>query len=83
MTNQEYISKIFKESFDTRKTTEELVKEKRYCDFEDDIEDVIKEDFAKLGCDTSNGEPTWLGMSLWMSAKVSEKLKKKLEKYRK
>ena len=84
MTNREYISQIFSEAFDETKTTEELVEDKRYCDFEDDIWDVIEESFRRVfKIDTSSGEPTWLGMELWMGSKVCQKLIDKLEKYRK
>lgn len=79
MTNREYLSKLFSELFDETKPTEELIKDKTYCDFEDDIQEIIKEDFTRIGCDTSTGEPTWIGMELWMRSPVSERLMEKFE----
>ena len=80
MTNREYLEKLSNELFDLKnKPVEELIKDKMYCEFEDDVEQKIREDFAKIGCDTSNGEPTWFGLSLWMDSQVSEKFKNKLE----
>lgn len=85
MTNKEYLANLSDEIFDVKnKTVEELIKNETYCNFEKDIQESIEEDFARIGCDTSNGMPTNLGMDLWMHAKASEKLINKFEqKYRK
>ena len=80
MTNREYINELMNKLFDaSNKTGEELIQDKRYCEFEDDVEEIIRTDFKLLGCDTSNGKPTWLGMSLWLDAKVRNGTKEFME----
>ena len=84
MTKREYLTELTNELFDMEnKTIEELIQDKVYLEFEHDMEKIIKEDFAKLGCDTSYGEPTWLGSQLWMESNASQDFIDRLErKYR-
>lgn len=80
MTNKEYFCKLMDELFDaSNKTVEELVQDKRYREFEDDVEEIIRKHFKLLGCDTTNGHPTWLGRSLWLEANVQNETKEFIE----
>ncbi len=73
MTNKEYFTKFMDEVFDAdKKTVEQLVADEKYCEFEDDVMDILKRDFAKLGCDTDVGEPTWLGMGWWLRSLIED-----------
>jgi len=82
MTNQEYLTQMFNELFDATLPVEELIKNKTYRDFEDSIREIIVEDFTRIGCDTSNGAPTEVGMILWMNSKLNQKLIDKLDKFK-
>ena len=84
MTNKEYFTQISDELFDlSHKTEAQLLKDKRYLEFEKDIKEIIKSDFARIGCDTSTGEPTEIGMLLWLNSKVKDSTMELIErKYR-
>ena len=73
MTNKEYFMQFMDEVFEAdKKTIEQLAADKKYCEFEDDIEEILKKDFARLGCDTSVGEPTGIGMELWLGSQIED-----------
>lgn len=84
MTNREYFTQITDELFDmSHKTEAQLLKNKKYLEFEKDVEQIIRNDFSRIGCDTSVGEPTELGMLLWLNSTVRDSTIELIErKYR-
>ena len=79
MTKKEYLENLATELFGEDLFSKKIVDNPKYIEFETDVEEIIKKDFAKIGCDTSDGEPTWLGLSLWMDSNVNEEMKEMLE----
>ncbi len=79
MTNKEYIWELMNELFGEALASEEIIEDPKYIEFEESVEEEMKKDFAKLGCDTSVGLPTRLGFELWGS-KVSKEMQEKFDK---
>ena len=80
MTNREYLAELSDDLFGSNLTVEEIIRIPKYLEFEHDVEEIIKKDFERIGCDTSVGEPTWLGMELWMTSEAKKEMKEMLEK---
>lgn len=74
MKKREYFDNLMNELFNAnKKSIEELVQDPEYCRFEDCVKEIVQEDFSRIGCDTSTGEPTNIGWSLWLESKATDK----------